>query len=156
LAELTEKCMPFLLNSGIKPEEIEDKKWLEKVVSLEQERMSKLSDLPEAVGFIFAKKLEYDGELLIWKKSDKETTKNNLLKLNEFLNTIGVQDWNTDMLLDKIGEWTKENNLTNGEVLWPMRVALSGQKNSPSPHEIANVLGKEKALERIGEAISKL
>jgi hypothetical protein len=34
-----------------------------------------------------------------------------------------------------------------------MRVALSGKKNSPGPFEIAGVLGKEKSLERIKQAI---
>jgi len=37
-----------------------------------------------------------------------------------------------------------------------MRVALSGQKNSPGPFEIASVLGKEKTIERIRYAISAL
>ena len=39
-------------------------------------------------------------------------------------------------------------------MLWPMRVALTGQKNSPGPFEVAEVLGKEKSLERIKQAIS--
>jgi len=42
-------------------------------------------------------------------------------------------------LEEKIGEWVKENNLQTGSVLWPMRVALSGQENSPGPFEIAEV-----------------
>jgi len=37
-----------------------------------------------------------------------------------------------------------------------MRVALSGQKNSPGPFEIAFALGKEKTLERIKNGIEKL
>ena len=41
-------------------------------------------------------------------------------------------------------------------MLWPMRVALSGQKNSPGPFEIAWVLGKEKTLQRINQAQEKL
>jgi glutamyl/glutaminyl-tRNA synthetase len=40
-----------------------------------------------------------------------------------------------------------------GVLLWPLRVALSGRKTSPSPFEIAAVLGKQKTLERIRKAI---
>ena len=43
-----------------------------------------------------------------------------------------------------------------GELLWPLRVSLSGQKASPGPFEIAEVLGKEKTLKRIEEGIKKL
>ena len=43
-----------------------------------------------------------------------------------------------------------------GETLWPLRVALSGLKASPGPHEIMDVLGKEKSIKRIEYALSKL
>jgi len=154
IKELTEKCIPYLINEGlITKEDVNEKgEWLNQVVALEQQRMAKLSDLPTSVGFIFADSLEYDAELLIWKKSTKEETKKNLELLQEFLNNFN--DWKLDVLDSKIGEWIKENDLTNGEVLWPMRVALSGQKNSPSPYEIASVLGKEKSLKRMNHAIS--
>ena len=56
-----------------------------------------------------------------------------------------------DALQEKINEYNK-----NGNVLWPMRVALSGQEKSPSPFEIAEVLGKDKTLKRLKNAISKL
>ncbi|MBU3901160.1 glutamate--tRNA ligase, partial [Patescibacteria group bacterium] len=41
-----------------------------------------------------------------------------------------------------------------GELLWPLRVALSGQKNSPPPFDIAEILGKKESVKRINEAIS--
>ncbi|MFH1308774.1 MAG: hypothetical protein ABIH51_02050, partial [Patescibacteria group bacterium] len=43
-----------------------------------------------------------------------------------------------------------------GRLLWPLRVALSGKKNSPSPFEIGEVLGKQETLKRIKKAISLL
>ncbi|MFH1292123.1 MAG: glutamate--tRNA ligase [bacterium] len=151
LDDLVEACKPFLVNAGLDIGHTDID--LEQVVALEKERMNKLSDLPEAVGFIFAGKLEYDSELLIWKKSDKQTTKKNLEILKDYLSTFSVQDWDKEKLEQGIVEWVKTNELTNGEVLWPMRVALSGRKNSPGPFEIAGVLGKEKVLQRIEEAI---
>jgi len=45
----------------------------------------------------------------------------------------------------------KENN--RGNILWPLRVALTGKKKSAGPLDIINVLGKEKTLKRIKEAI---
>ena len=45
----------------------------------------------------------------------------------------------------------KEGN--RGNILWPLRVALTGKKNSAPPLDIINVLGKERTLKRIKEAI---
>ena len=72
------------------------------------------------------------------------------------MNTLSVQEWTKDNLDKKVGEWIKEKDYGVGNVLWPMRVALAGQKNSPGPYEIAEVLGREKSLERINKAIKKL
>ena len=47
-----------------------------------------------------------------------------------------------------------ENN--KGFVMWPLRVALSGKKASASPFEIAEILGKQKTLKRIADAIKLL
>ncbi|MFZ2882257.1 MAG: hypothetical protein WA019_04235, partial [Candidatus Moraniibacteriota bacterium] len=41
-----------------------------------------------------------------------------------------------------------------GELLWPLRAALTGAQKSPSPFECAWVLGKSESLERIKNAIN--
>jgi len=43
-----------------------------------------------------------------------------------------------------------------GELLWPLRVALSAKEASPGPFEIMDVLGKEETLKRLDIAIQKL
>lgn len=43
-----------------------------------------------------------------------------------------------------------------GDVLWPLRVALSGQQSSPDPLDIMGVLGKEESLARIKKAIKRI
>jgi len=48
------------------------------------------------------------------------------------------------------------DSLKKGEMLWPLRVALSGQATSPSPYEILEVLGKNESLARIEEALKKI
>jgi glutamyl-tRNA synthetase len=44
----------------------------------------------------------------------------------------------------------------NGDTLWPLRVALSGMKQSPSPFELLWAYGKQRSLARIDEALGKL
>lgn len=153
-AELVNVCLPWLLKSGLVAESV-DKTWLAKALNLEKDRITTLADIGEALKFVFVLP-EYTGEILVWKKSTLDEVKNILPKLAEHMNTIGVQDWNKEKLQILIGEWTVSSVFSNGQVLWPLRVALSGQQNSPGPFEIAEVLGKEESLKRLNFAISKL
>jgi len=148
LTDLATKCESFYHNAGIKTED-----WnLESVVQLEQGRANTLVEIVENTGFIFAEKLEYESELLVWKKSTKEDAKEKLQLVSEFLNTL-EGEWSKEILEEKVLPWIKDQGFGNGDVLWPVRVALSGLKNSPGPFEIAGVLGKEKTLERIKVAV---
>lgn len=149
--ELVKIAKPWLVEVGIDTEN----KIIEGAVGLERERVEVLSELPEAIKFVFELP-DYTANLLIWKKSSAEEVKNVLPKLAEFMNTISVHDWNKEKLEKKIGEWVEQNGYSTGSVLWPMRAAISGQEKSPGPFEIAEVLEKEEALRRIGLAIEKI
>lgn len=129
--------------------------WLAKVFSLEKERITTLTEMPEAIKFVFVMP-DYKKEELIWKKSDQEKTVKILRALIEFLGSFNNEEWIKNIMEDRILAWIKENSLDNGSVLWPMRVALSGQRNSPGPLEIAEVLGKNEVINRLNQALSKL
>jgi len=132
----------------------EDKEKMGKIIALEQERSKTLLDIPEAVKFIFELP-EYKKELIVWKKSDLETTNKILQELKEYLETILDEDYTQDKLQEFLVSWIKEKGYGNGDVLYPMRVVLSGQQNSPGPFEIAEVLGKDEVLNRIKKALKK-
>ncbi len=157
LDELVDRVKPWM--ESVKGEREKGKgessDWLAKVIALERERVTTLAELSEAVKFVFELP-EYDGNLLVWKKSSVEDVKKILPELANFLNKFSVQDWNKAVLEQKIGEWVKENNYSTGSVLWPMRLALSGQKDSPGPFEIAEALGKEETLNRLKLALDKI
>lgn len=52
--------------------------------------------------------------------------------------------------------WPFAEKTGRGSVLWPLRYALSGLEKSPDPFSIAEVLGKEKTIERLEKAIAFL
>lgn len=52
--------------------------------------------------------------------------------------------------------WPYAETAGKGEVLWPLRVALTGQTHSPDPFTVAYVLGPEETSERIDEACAIL
>jgi len=52
--------------------------------------------------------------------------------------------------------WPYAEEVGRGQVLWPFRVALTGQERSPDPFTCAYVLGQDETLKRVEEAINKL
>lgn len=131
--------------------EIIDFDYLKKVVGLEQERLKKISEISELVEFFFRDKLDYPIEFLRWKKMTNEEIIKNLFLIEKELIKIKEDDFNKENLEKILMELTKKTG--TGELLWPLRVSLSGRKCSPSPFEIAEVLGKEKVLKRIKQAV---
>ena len=97
---------------------------------------------------------EYKANLLIFKKSDKEKTTKGLEETRDKLQE--TNDWNLDNLQKMLERVIVDNALTNGDVFWPVRVALSGEEKSPSPVELAIALEKEESIKRIEKAIEKL
>jgi glutamyl-tRNA synthetase len=97
---------------------------------------------------------DYKAELLIFKKSDKKNTTTALRVVAEKLKA--EEEWDANNV-QKVLEYTViENGLTNGDVFWPVRVALSGADRSPSPVELLSALGKDESLKRLEKAIKKL
>lgn len=160
LDDLTRRSIPFFKSAGILSDADIDEgpefERLKHIVPLEVGRAETLADIPANVGFIFATELEYDAALLVWKKSTADDAKAKLEAVLAYVTDMDGGDWSEQVLNDAMIPWIKENEWGNGDVLWPMRVALSGLKNSPSPFQIAGVLGKEETLKRLELAIAKL
>ena len=57
------------------------------------------------------------------------------------------------LLLEAEKLLNSSGKIDRGKLLWPLRVALSGKKQSPGPFEIAEILGKTETLKRIKTAI---
>ncbi len=146
---LADLIFPLLKQEGIEA----DKILLQKAVAPEKERIKTLKDFVILAGFFF-KLPEYESSLLIWKDSSPEAIKNNLAKTKKILELCGEDEFDKIKLETKMMSLAEK--LGRGEVLWPLRAALSGSKASPGPFEIMEVLGKAETLKRIDSAIKKL
>ena len=155
LDKLVDLCLPYFSASSDTGHLTLDTNFVNKVVALEQPRLKKLSDLVESTKYFFETP-EYEPELLKWKKADLKDAKEKLNFLIEKLSEIPNEDWNKNNLEAFIKELISIGKLETGNVLWPLRVALTGQEKSPSPFEVAEILGKEESLKRIKTAIDKL
>ena len=149
---LTEACLPYLKESGLISEEVVDLEYLKKIVAIYQERLKKLSEISELTDFFFKDKLEYDKSLLKWgEMSDKEIL-SSLEKLEKLLSKIKPEDWTKENLENLLLLEAEKTGGDRGRLLWPLRVALTGKEASAGPFEVAEILGKEKTIQRLKEA----
>jgi len=184
IENLTKKCLPFLIEGNlikiveesiplqlipavteeswqeqkyeiIETKEIVDFSYLAKIISLYQQRLKKLSEIVDLTDFFFKELSSLSVELLRWKQMSNEEIKESLKKLKEILEKIKPEDWQKQNL-ENILMPEAEKMGDRGKLLWPLRVSLSGKEFSASPFDLADVLGKEKTIKRIKEALKIL
>ncbi len=86
---------------------------------------------------------EINPGMVPWKKQSKEDAKKNLEKVLSILDDKG-----------KIMRLAEEEG--KGDVLWPLRTALSGREKSPDPFTLIDILGLSESKKRILKAIELL
>lgn len=128
-------------------------RFLRAVASIERERIQKIADAGEESGFLFHDVVIQDASLLVWKKSTPEATRTVLGAVREFLAALPQDIWDdVAQLTTAIDGWITQQGLAKGDVLWPMRVALTGLERSPDPYRVAVAHGREKTLDLLERA----
>ncbi len=115
-------------------------------------RVKKLSDVKGLVDFYFELP-NYSADMLLWKDNNLKDTVGNLRKIYKLIESMQENKFKAlpleGFIMPKLPEGGR------GDILWPLRVSLSGKKKSPSPFEIMEVLEKKESLKRIYIAIEK-
>lgn len=127
------------------------------VIPIISERIYKFSDIKEIVQKreldFFYKMPKYKKEKLIYKDIPLEKIKENLnLVIREF-EKINDIDFTKEKIKDVL-MFLAEKSKNRGEILHPVRYALTGLDKSPDPFIIACVLGKNETILRLQKAIS--
>lgn len=95
----------------------------------------------------------YEPELLQWKNDPNiQVVVPRLQKTQEILATA---DFSTPESI-KASLMPYADEVGKGEVLWPLRMALTGKKQSPDPFTVAYIIGMEESLSRIALACDKI
>lgn len=152
LNDFTEQAVLFLI-PALGEKVTKDIDYLKKVLALHQERVKKLSELPNLVGYFFDLP-DYPSELLYWQDMTKADLAINIdLLINLFSNLEEANFTKKQLEVILMPEAEKRGR---GQLLWPLRVALSGAKNSAGPFEIMDIIGKSETLKRLEIAKEKL
>ncbi|HWP80834.1 MAG TPA: glutamate--tRNA ligase [Candidatus Acidoferrum sp.] len=128
----------------------------DKLAALVQPRCLKLTDIPEQLDFVDALP-DYDAELYVHKKMKTDRAVS-LSALKELLPALeGVTDWTAENIHAAVFALIEKMGLKNGQVLWPLRTALSGKAFTPGGGiELADLLGKDETTGRIKTGIALL
>lgn len=127
-----------------------------KLAALLQPRCEVLGEIPQMIEFL-PQVAPYEKELYEHKKF-KLTQEIALqaLRLAEPALTA-LTDWSQESLHECMLSLAAQNSMKNGQVLWPIRIALSGLPSTPGGAiELADILGKQETLARIRAGIEFL
>ncbi len=154
--ELTEKLL-VLAKEYIPSEWFADEVFLKRCLKTVEEKVIKEpKEVPTDIGFYFKELSAINMEVLLNPKMkvDVEMVKRVFEKTLEVIDTL---DFTSDETL-KTGlvALVTELGLKNGQVFWPLRVALTNEQFSPGVFEVMWALGKERAKVRISKALAGL
>lgn len=137
------------------PQYSEDR--LQKLTPIALERIHNQIEIKEALeageyDFAFFAPV-YNTNLLKWKND--ETVAESLPRLEKAIDLLTEANFNS---ADNIKQalWDYAETVGRGELLWPLRISLSGREKSPDPFTIAFIIGKEESLSRIKFACGKI
>ena len=149
-AEFLDYARPYIEGSLKRKVDIQD------LCRVLQPRLETFGDIPNQIDFL-DEVPNYDNELYVNKKmkTDEAISKTALELSLSRLET--VSDWSNDNLFAELKALAEENGMKNGQIMYPVRIALSGKAATPGgATEIAVLIGKAETLQRIKTAIEKL
>jgi len=141
------------------PKNCQDKDIIKKIASSILDRINVYSDID---AMVLNNEIQYffespkvPKEMMVWKKggTEKEAAEN-LSLVSEILNALSDKDFEVEKLKEVLMKLAEEKG--RGNVLWPLRVLLSGKEKSPDPFTLLAILGKAESQKRIRSAIDAL
>lgn len=91
-----------------------------------------------------------EGDLLKWKKD--ESVKDALPRLQKLAEIVASVPEESSVEEIKNFIWDYASEIGKGEVLWPLRVALTGKRQSPDPFTVIHIIGSGESYKRINAA----
>ena len=150
LSELADEIVPFIKVKGYAVPG--DKKWLEKMIATLRERTKTLAELVDAAHYYLA-----DDIFLDEKAVQKFLTRDTAAPIQSLIDKLSaLGDFNESTVEQAFVRTLEEHGLQMGKLAQPVRVALTGSTVSPGIHDVIAVLGKERTILRLKNALLRL
>ncbi len=127
---------------------------LKSLDSVEEKLLKDPKRIAEEIDFYFQLP-NYSKELLTHEKMGVELGQAAKALSKAQSDLQNLENWTTQEIRATLVQSIQDLGIKNGQMLWPLRAALSGKEYSPGAFEIAWALGKAESLKRIEQAISK-
>jgi len=150
-----DQVIPFLAREGLVPEPLtaEDRHRVEAVVLALGDRLKVFSDIVKLGRYFFTTELTHDPDA-VKKRLRKEGVPAMLSELSDLLATVEPYDLPT--LEKAVHDYAESRGLKMGDVVNPLRVAVTGQGVGPGLYDCLHILGRETCRARIAATIAML
>lgn len=149
--DLADLVLEKLQEQGLIAKDLSDQEvaHYKKLTALYQEQMSYAAELPEVAGLFFNQEIEWSEGAR--KVLSGETVPAVLEALKVELEAI--ETFEASEISSAIQAVSKETGVKGRNLFMPIRVATTGQKGGPQLGDAIELLGKEKVLEHVDEAL---
>jgi len=148
--EFATRVTPFFENSGL----IVDRSKLIQIAPILKERVTTLDDAVDMAGFFFHEDVSVNKDELIGKNLTQEQT---LVILKASYDRLSkAPSMTLEFTEPPMRDYVESSGFSAGQVFGVLRVAVTGQKVSPPLFESMEIIGRDKVLERIQNAINLL
>ncbi len=151
--DLIDLVTPFLVKEGIVAEgQLPDREFMARTIRSLQERAKTLTELAGSLKYYIADHIEYNE-----KAKAKFLNEKFLPNLIEIRDSLKMLDRFTTPEIEKAFVSAGEKlNVKLGNIAQPVRVAVTGKTESPGIFEVLEIMGREKVLRRLEEAIETI
>ena len=151
--QLAGRMMPFLERDLPKELLPVDEKYLRRIAPLLQERIKRLDEAAGMTSYFFQADHQFDTETLVQKGMDRDMTLSALkTALDELNATDDFQHEKLEAVLQAAGE---RLSLSRRQFFGVLRVAATGRAVSPPLFEMMEVLGKDRTVSRVKNALER-
>ena len=153
--ELAAIAAPMLAESGAaSPAELEhDLPRLVEIMALLRERLNRITEIPDAAGYFFGGKLDYDeGEFE--KQFGKEFVRETFPEVVQRLKAL--PGWTEEAIEETVRSLASEKGKGARHLIHPLRFAVTGRTVSAGLFETMHLLGRDRCLLRAEDAAQKI
>jgi len=151
-AVLLERLQPFFKQAGLATES-QDQAWQESVITLVQEKAKLLPDLIEQADFLWQTSPQFDPEQTA-KAFSLASAQDVLMAFEKaFSNLI---NWSTEAIHEVFEAQKGSLPYKMKDIMWPLRAALTGRTAGADLQQSIVLLGRERCLQRLNQALTQL
>ena len=150
-AAFAKLARPF---AGELPAELSEK-W-DYIAEVLRPRLSRLNEIEEQIRFL-VEMPDYDIDCYTNKRNKTNPEKARELLPETLPMLEAIEPWTPDAINEALDAFVEKRGEKKGAIMWPLRIAVSGQKVTPGGvTEVLFLLGKKNSLDRLKKSIAKL